>query len=120
MFVSILKIVIISLIVIFLGHQLILYIKTKYVDSSVASTMLQDSKKMYEDIAGSLKSASKKDSTNLKKKSTKQVKIHEENNSTVYIPSENIKGVTPLKDIEETSCNDMQSELANYMNTLSQ
>ena len=49
-----LKTVGISLVMITIVHYLLVYLKHTYVDVSTASTMLYDSKQMYEDIATKL------------------------------------------------------------------
>ena len=44
------KIIVLSVISIVVGHQIVKYIKAKYLDTNATKNMLRDSKKMYEDI----------------------------------------------------------------------
>ena len=118
------KVVVIALIVIFILHRIILYIKTMYVDTSLASSVLQDSKKMYEDIAKSISSPV----NNPDKKERKKVEIDEGQNSVRLIPSRsedqqmNIKADPfPVPQNATTSAIvNMKNELADFMDTLSQ
>ena len=45
------KIIILSVIAIVVGHQIVKYVKANYIDTNATKNMLRESKKMYEDIA---------------------------------------------------------------------
>ena len=117
------KIVILSLIAVFIGHQLFNYVKSKYIDANATLDMLRESKKMYEDVESALNISK---STRPNKKG-KNVSIHEEENQTKMIP--NREDTTPINTTSldsllptnqmEVSEVDMQSELTNYINDLS-
>lgn len=117
------KIVILSLIAVFIGHQIFNYVKLKYIDANATLDMLRESKKMYEDVACALNISK----TTTPNKKGKNVSIHEEDNLIKVIP--NREDITPVnttsldsllhnnqsKDLEV----DMQSELTTYINNLS-
>jgi len=117
------KIVVLSLIAVFIGHQIFNYVKSKYIDANATLDMLRESKKMYEDVASALNISK---STRPNKKG-KNVSIHEEENQTKMIP--NREDTTPINTTSldsllptnqmEVSEVDMQSELTNYINDLS-
>lgn len=119
------KIVVLSLIAVFIAHQIFNYIKSKYIDANATLDMLRESKKMYEDIASALNISK---STKPNKKGN-NVSIHEEDNIIKVIP--NRSGTTPinttsldnlLNDNNSTPPDDtnidMQNELTNYINKL--
>jgi hypothetical protein len=115
------KIVVLSLIAVFISHQIFNYIKSKYIDSNATLDMLRESKKMYEDIASAL-NISKATKPN---KKGKNVSISEEDNTVKVIP--NRADTTPINttsldtlmntNTEENEI-DMQSELTNFINNL--
>jgi len=128
-----LKIVILSLLSVFLGHQIFNYVKSKYIDSNATLDMLRESKKMYEDVASALNSSSSK--INHPNKKGNNVSIHEEENEIKVIPNRiELVGQSNTTSLDmlvnenaeinsESSGSinelDMQSELTNYMNSLS-
>jgi carbonic anhydrase len=118
------KVVVISLVIIFIIHRLILYVKTMYVDTTLASSALQDSKKMYEDIARTVSSSDEK-------KQGRRVEINEEKNKVQLIPTrsevqnasikgESVSTTGKLFPGMSSSVLDMKNELTNFMDTLSQ
>jgi regulatory protein YycI of two-component signal transduction system YycFG len=117
------KIVILSLIAVFIGHQIFNYVKSKYIDSNATLDMLRESKKMYEDVASAL-NISKSKTPN---KRGNNVSIHEEDNLVKMIP--NREDTTPINTTSldsllpinqsEVSEVDMQDELTKYINNLS-
>ncbi len=117
------KIVILSLIAVFIGHQLFNYVKSKYIDANATLDMLRESKKMYEDVASAL-NISKSKTPN---KRGKNVSIHEEDNLVKMIP--NREDTTPINTTSldsllptnqsEVSEVDMQDELTKYISNLS-
>lgn len=124
---GILKVVVISLVVIFILHRIILYIKTMYVDTTLANSVLQDSKKMYEDIAKTISTPNNK-SDKPDRRERKRVEIDERHNSVRLIPSRsedqnaNIKAspFPSAQSISTSSIVNMQNELTEFMDTLSQ
>ena len=115
------KIVILSLIAVFIGHQIFNYVKSNYIDANATLDMLRESKKMYEDVASALK-ISKPAKPN---KKGQNVSIHEEDNVVNLIPKRG--DITPINTTSldalsnmnaEPSELDMQSELTDYINNL--
>lgn len=118
---GILKAGVISLILIFLAHQLLTYLKNTFVDTSGQDTVLRDAKKMYEDMAKTL---------------SRQT---ERAGSGTYVPSypsvvagdDTYTSTTPLtalsnipqaqaQSVPVVPVSEMESELTSYMRTLSQ
>lgn len=115
------KIVILSLIAVFIGHQIFNYVKSNYIDANATLDMLRESKKMYEDVASALK-ISKPAKPN---KKGQNVSIHEEDNVVNLIPKRgdttpiNTTSLDALSNMNaEPSELDMQSELTDYINNL--
>ena len=115
------KIVILSLIAVFIGHQIFNYVKSNYIDANATLDMLRESKKMYEDVASALK-ISKPAKPN---KKGQNVSIHEEDNVVNLIPKRgdttpiNTTSLDSLSNMNaEPSELDMQSELTDYINNL--
>tara|TARA_B100001093_G_C26769361_1_gene989335 strand:- start:630 stop:998 length:369 start_codon:yes stop_codon:yes gene_type:complete len=116
------KIVILSLIAVFIGHQIFNYVKSNYIDANATLDMLRESKKMYEDVASALK-ISKPAKPN---KKGQNVSIHEEDNIVNLIPKRGDTtpiNTTTLDALSNMNTDepevDMQSELTNYINDLS-
>ena len=116
------KIVTLSLLAVFIGHQIFNYIKSKYIDANATLDMLRESKKMYEDVASAL-NISKSIKPN---KKGKNVSIHEEDNIVNLIPKRGDTtpiNTTTLDALSNMNTDepefDMQSELTNYINDLS-
>jgi predicted PurR-regulated permease PerM len=95
MFFQLLQLICISLIFIFLGHQVFNYIKSNYMTPSSTTTTVNDFKKMYEKMANTIKSHNDK---------TKPVSETEEINNDDNANQDN---------------EHMQSELASYLENLS-
>ena len=115
------KIVILSLIAVFIGHQIFNYIKSNYIDANATLDMLRESKKMYEDVASALKISNPAKPN----KKGQNVSIHEEDNIVNLIPKRgdttpiNTTTLDTLSDmIADSSELDMQSELTEYINNL--
>ena len=122
------KIIVLSVISIVVGHQIVKYIKAKYLDTNATKNMLRESKKMYEDIAQALNLSNQQKYVPNKKGNN--VKICEEDNIVKEIPNRHSQpNTTSLEDLDHISRNtnqfvepeidNMQDELTNYMNTLS-
>lgn len=116
------KIVLLSLIAVFIGHQIFNYVKSNYIDANATLDMLRESKKMYEDVASALK-ISKPAKPN---KKGQNVSIHEEDNIVNLIPKRGDTtpiNTTTLDALSNMNTDepevDMQSELTNYINDLS-
>ena len=116
------KIVLLSLIAVFIGHQIFNYVKSNYIDANATLDMIRESKKMYEDVASALK-ISKPAKPN---KKGQNVSIHEEDNIVNLIPKRG--DTTPINTTTLAALSnmntdepevDMQSELTNYINDLS-
>lgn len=123
------KIIVLSVISIVVGHQIVKYIKDKYLDTNATKNMLRESKKMYEDIARALNLTNQQ--KHIPNKKGNNVKICEEDNIVKEIPNRHSQpNTTSLEDLDhmsrntntnvEPDMNNMQDELTNYMNTLSQ
>ena len=123
------KIIVLSVISIVVGHQIVKYIKDKYLDTNATKNMLRESKKMYEDIARALNLTNQQ--KHIPNKKGNNVKICEEDNIVNEIPNRDSQpNTTSLEDLDymsrntntnvEPDMNNMQDELTNYMNTLSQ
>lgn len=123
------KIIVLSVISIVVGHQIVKYIKDKYLDTNATKKMLRESKKMYEDIARALNLTNQQ--KHIPNKKGNNVKICEEDNIVNEIPNRDSQSnTTSLEDLDhisrntntnvEPDMNSMQDELTNYMNTLSQ
>lgn len=117
------KIVILSLIAVFIGHQIFNYVKSKYIDSNATLDMLRESKKMYEDVASAL-NISKSKTPN---KRGNNVSIHEEDNLVKMIPNRedttpinttSLDSLLPINPSEDSEV-DMQDELTKYISNLS-
>ena len=98
-----------------------------YVDTTLANSVLQDSKKMYEDIAKTISNPNNK-SDKPNKRERKRVEIDERHNSIRLIPSRsedqdaNIKAnpFPSAQNINTSAIVNMKNELAEFMDTLSQ
>lgn len=123
------KIIVLSVISIVVGHQIVKYIKDKYLDTNATKNMLRESKKMYEDIARALNLTNQQ--KHIPNKKGNNVKICEEDNIVKEIPNRHSQpNTTSLEDLDhmsrntntnvEPDMNNMQDELTDYMNTLSQ
>ena len=129
------RVIALSLVAIFIGHQLFKYVKSTYLDTNATRNMLRESKQMYEDIASHLNNNNKQVGPN---KKGNNVNFCEEENIVTEIPNrhENMSStVTSLSDLGiisnlETYEYDthnhsnidniqMQSELTNFINELS-
>ena len=101
-----------------------------YVDTTLANSVLQDSKKMYEDIAKTISNPNNKSDKPDKKdkRERKRVEIDERHNSIRLIPSRsedqdaNIKAnpFPSAQNINTSAIVNMKNELAEFMDTLSQ
>ena len=96
MFFQLLQLICISLIVIFLGHQLFNYIKSNYITPSSTTTTVNDFKKMYEKMANTIKS---------------------HNDKTNFVPE--TEDITNNDNTNQEN-EHMQSELASYLENLSE
>lgn len=123
------KIIFLSIIFIFIGHQIIKYIKANYIDTNATKNMLKETRKMYEDIAYTLNLSNTQ--TKYPNKKGNNVKINEETNTINEIPNRYQQlSTTNIEDLEylsqntnqffDQNINNMQDELTSYMNTLSQ
>lgn len=117
------KIVILSLLAVFIAHQIFNYVKSKYIDANATLDMLRESKKMYEDVASALNISK---STHPNKKGN-NVRIQEDENTIQLIPNRidtksintsNLDALINENELIENSV-DMQDELTNYINDLS-
>lgn len=126
---NLMKIIFLCVISIIIGHKIVKYIKANYIDTNATKKMLQESKKMYEDIACALNLSNKQ--THIPNKKGNNVKINEKDNIVNEIPNRySQSNTTNLEHLDylpqNTNQNDeqdiivnMQDELTNYMNTFS-
>lgn len=126
------RVIALSLVAIFIGHQLFKYVKSMYLDTNATRNMLRESKQMYEDIACHLN----KKQVGPNKKGN-NVNFCEEENIVTEIPSRhgNMSNITSLSDVgvisnletygydthnySDVDNIEMQSELTNFINELS-
>jgi len=127
------RIIAMSLIAIFIGHQLFKYVKSMYLDTNATRNMLRESKQMYEDVAYALNITKKQLVPN---KKGNNVNFCEEENVVTEIPNRASEmsntNTTSIEEIGFMSNNgiyesdivnvdnvQMQSELTNFINELS-
>jgi len=132
------RVIALSLVAIFIGHQLFKYVKSTYLDTNATRNMLRESKQMYEEIARHLNNNNNNNNKQVgPNKKGNNVNFCEEENIVTEIPTrhENMSNITSLSDLgiisnPETYEYDthnhsnidniqMQSELTNFINELS-
>ena len=114
------KFAIISVLIIFIGQQLMTYLQTQFVDMDLYTTTLEDSKKMYEEMADTLKQPFPVQHLDRSTETPKQLSSLP--SPTVDKEQTSAPGTTPLSQIvpnEPKIDDDMIKELTEHMNKLS-